>query len=101
MLSVCDCGVYVCVGGCGLVWLGSRSGHLHCSSFHSDLCVCVCVLSHPLEAEPSEEEQELHSRVADVLVRAPDILTNLQNYKGAGEKIREVSVCVCLIRNCQ
>lgn len=44
-----------------------------------------------VEAAPSEKEIELHSRVADILVRAPDLLTKLQNYKGAGEKIREVS----------
>ena len=54
------------------------------------MCCCLVFLA---EAEPSEKEKDVHSRVADILVRAPDILTNIQNYNGAGEKIREVRSC--------
>lgn len=40
-------------------------------------------------AEPTQEEVEVHSKVATVLARAPDILADLHGYRGAGEHIRE------------
>ena len=43
-----------------------------------------------------QEEAEVHTKVAAVLSRAPDILADLHGYQGAGEHIREVSVCVCV-----
>ena len=42
------------------------------------------------EAEPTENELNIHSKVAAILVKAPEILASLQAYKGAGELIREV-----------
>lgn len=56
-------------------------------------CQSCIVLSSLLcaGAEPSDSEKDVHSKVADILVKAPDILTSLRNYKGAGELIREVS----------
>ena len=44
----------------------------------------------PPEAAPTESEREVHSKVAQVLVKAPEILSELRSYKGAGEQIREV-----------
>lgn len=41
------------------------------------------------KAEPSESEKVIHSKVAAILIKAPDLLTALRNYKGAGELIRE------------
>lgn len=41
------------------------------------------------KAEPTEGESDIHSKVAEILVKAPEILTSLRNYKGAGELIRE------------
>lgn len=41
------------------------------------------------KAAPTESEREVHSKVAQVLVKAPEILSELRSYKGAGEQIRE------------
>lgn len=41
------------------------------------------------KAEPTVEEAEVHGKVAMVLAKAPEIIADLRNYKGAGEQIRE------------
>jgi hypothetical protein len=40
-------------------------------------------------AQPTPEEAEVHGKVATVLARAPEVLCDLQGYRGAGEHIRE------------
>eukprot|EP00052_Salpingoeca_macrocollata_P034052 m.10367 g.10367 ORF g.10367 m.10367 type:complete len:325 (-) comp5883_c0_seq1:117-1091(-) len=40
-------------------------------------------------AQPTPEEEEVHARVAAVLSRSGDILNELDNYKGAGDSIRQ------------
>ena len=48
-------------------------------------------LSPPLSAaEPTPEEAAVHSKVATVLSKAPEVLSDLHGYRGAGEHIREV-----------
>ena len=47
------------------------------------------------EAEPSENEREMFSRINEVLKKAPKLLQDLRDYKGAGEEIREVCVVMC------
>jgi len=41
------------------------------------------------KAAPTDSEKEVHTKVAQVLVKAPEILQELRSYKGAGELIRE------------
>ena len=54
--------------------------------------IALFIFTSCAEADPTENEQDIHSKVAAILVKAPDILTSLRTYKGAGEQIREVSV---------
>ena len=49
-----------------------------------------------LAAQPTPGETMVHGRVATVLSRAPEILTDLRNYEGAGEFIREVTTKYCI-----
>lgn len=44
-----------------------------------------------LDATPTESEKEVYEVVNGVLVVAPQILQELQNYRGANEEIRQVS----------
>ena len=46
-----------------------------------------------LDATPTEGEREVYDVVNGVLVVAPRILEELQNYRGANEEIRQVSFC--------
>ena len=41
-------------------------------------------------AEPTPEEAAVHNKVATVLSKAPEVLSDLHGYRGAGEHIREV-----------
>ena len=49
-----------------------------------------------LAAQPTPGETMVHEKVAAVLSRAPEILADLRNYKGAGEFIREVTTKYCI-----
>lgn len=49
-----------------------------------------------LEAQPTPTEQKVYDEVAVVLERAPNIISDLQNYQGAGKQIREV-ICLFLL----
>ena len=49
-----------------------------------------------LAAQPTPGETMVHGKVAAVLSRAPEILADLRNYKGAGEFIREVTAKYCI-----
>lgn len=40
------------------------------------------------KAQPTDGEKKVHARVAEVLVKAPEILADLRSYAGAGEQIR-------------
>ena len=44
-----------------------------------------------LDATPTESEKEVYDVVNSVLDVAPQILQELQGYRGAGEEIRQVS----------
>jgi fam49b protein len=44
-----------------------------------------------LDAQPTASEKEIYLIVEDVLLKAQQILHQLQTYKGAGNEIREVS----------
>lgn len=41
------------------------------------------------KAQPTETEQKVYDKVAVILERAPNIISDLQSYQGAGEQIRE------------
>ena len=56
----------------------------------------TCSLS--AEAAPTDSEKEVHTKVAQVLVKAPEILQELRSYKGAGELIREVGVASSVLQ---
>ena len=56
----------------------------------------TCSLS--AEAAPTDSEKEVHTKVAQVLVKAPEILQELRSYKGAGELIREVGVALSVLQ---
>ncbi len=51
----------------------------------------------PLDAEPSEEEREIHSKVAAVLDKAPVILDKLFKYDGCEEYIRKVFIRILFV----
>lgn len=51
-----------------------------------------------LDATPTEGEREVYEVVNGVLVVAPRILEELQNYRGANEEIRQVSFCFGVCR---
>ncbi len=48
-------------------------------------------LTHLTEAEPTESEEDVHTKVASVLLKAREVLDELRSYKGAGVEIREVA----------
>ena len=50
---------------------------------------CYCL--GPLGAAPTDEEQPTYEKVKNVLDRASEVLTELEEYAGAGESIRQVS----------
>jgi len=50
------------------------------------------------DATPTEGEREVYDVVNGVLVVAPRILEELQNYRGANEEIRQVSFCFGVCR---
>lgn len=47
----------------------------------------------PLDAQPTDGEQETFEEVQRVLRNSEPILEEIQCYKGAGKEIREVSTC--------
>jgi len=59
------------------------------------------LFAEPTEAAPTESELVVHSKVAEVLVKAEEMLSELRSYQGAGAAIREVShlfsMFVCVV----
>ena len=49
-----------------------------------------------VEAQPTPTERKVYDDVAVVLERAPNIISDLQNYQGAGEQIREVNMFILI-----
>ena len=45
-----------------------------------------------LDANPTEAEKEVFEVIREVLSLAPEILRELEQYKGASEEIRDVSI---------
>ena len=52
-------------------------------------CSCALKCIFFLDASPTESEKEVYEVVKEVLGLAPEILKELEEYKGASEEIRE------------
>lgn len=59
------------------------------------ICSCLSISSHVFvffsDAQPTDGEKAVFEEVGKVLMRAFEVLDDLQRYRGAGDEIRDVS----------